>query len=131
MSYLGCAKMRGQALGNAAAILPDAAAADEIGGGLVAENGLRGSWNSRHRRYVLMLVGPSCREANVAQQCVTPMWHSGPCGSGFAMRKHWRSSAISTSWQVCACIGIGGAEEDRTPDLCSAIAALSQLSYGP
>jgi YggT family protein len=25
----------------------------------------------------------------------------------------------------------GGAEEDRTPDLCSAIAALSQLSYGP
>jgi hypothetical protein len=26
---------------------------------------------------------------------------------------------------------IGGAEEDRTPDLCSAIAALSQLSYGP
>ncbi len=26
---------------------------------------------------------------------------------------------------------VGGAEEDRTPDLCSAIAALSQLSYGP
>jgi hypothetical protein len=26
---------------------------------------------------------------------------------------------------------IGGAEEDRTPDLRSAIAALSQLSYGP
>lgn len=26
---------------------------------------------------------------------------------------------------------IGGAEEDRTPDLSSAIAALSQLSYGP
>ena len=26
---------------------------------------------------------------------------------------------------------LGGAEEDRTPDLCSAIAALSQLSYGP
>ena len=26
---------------------------------------------------------------------------------------------------------IGGAEEDRTPDLCSAIAALSHLSYGP
>ncbi len=25
----------------------------------------------------------------------------------------------------------GGAEGDRTPDLCSAIAALSQLSYGP
>ena len=25
----------------------------------------------------------------------------------------------------------GGAEEDRTPDLCSAIAALSHLSYGP
>ena len=24
-----------------------------------------------------------------------------------------------------------GAEGDRTPDLCSAIAALSQLSYGP
>ncbi len=26
---------------------------------------------------------------------------------------------------------IGGAEEDRTPDLCIANAALSQLSYGP
>jgi hypothetical protein len=26
---------------------------------------------------------------------------------------------------------VGGAEEDRTPDLCSAIAALSHLSYGP
>ena len=25
----------------------------------------------------------------------------------------------------------GGAEGSRTPDLCSAIAALSQLSYGP
>ena len=25
----------------------------------------------------------------------------------------------------------GGAEEDRTPDLCIANAALSQLSYGP
>ena len=25
----------------------------------------------------------------------------------------------------------GGAEEDRTPDLCSAIAALSHLSYSP
>ena len=25
----------------------------------------------------------------------------------------------------------GGAGEDRTPDLCSASAALSQLSYGP
>ena len=27
--------------------------------------------------------------------------------------------------------GIGGAEEDRTPDLCIANAALSQLSYSP
>ena len=27
--------------------------------------------------------------------------------------------------------GRGGAEEDRTPDLCSAIAALSHLSYSP
>ena len=26
---------------------------------------------------------------------------------------------------------IGGDEGDRTPDLCNAIAALSQLSYGP
>jgi hypothetical protein len=26
---------------------------------------------------------------------------------------------------------IGGAEGNRTPDLCSAIAALSHLSYGP
>src|SRR6185295_16305122 len=28
-------------------------------------------------------------------------------------------------------MGIGGAEGNRTPDLCSAIAALSHLSYGP
>ena len=28
-------------------------------------------------------------------------------------------------------IGNGGAEGDRTTDLCNAIAALSQLSYGP
>lgn len=27
--------------------------------------------------------------------------------------------------------GRGGAEGNRTPDLCSAIAALSHLSYGP
>ena len=27
--------------------------------------------------------------------------------------------------------GVGGAEGNRTPDLCSAIAALSHLSYGP
>ena len=26
---------------------------------------------------------------------------------------------------------VGGAEGNRTPDLCSAIAALSHLSYGP
>jgi hypothetical protein len=31
---------------------------------------------------------------------------------------------------VC-CVSISGAEGNRTPDLCSAIAALSQLSYGP
>ncbi len=28
-------------------------------------------------------------------------------------------------------MGIGGAEGNRTPDLCSAIAALSHLSYSP
>ena len=28
-------------------------------------------------------------------------------------------------------VAISGAEGSRTPDLCSAIAALSQLSYGP
>ena len=28
-------------------------------------------------------------------------------------------------------MGSGGAVGDRTPDLCNAIAALSQLSYGP
>lgn len=27
--------------------------------------------------------------------------------------------------------GVGGAEGNRTPDLCSAIAALSHLSYSP
>ena len=30
-----------------------------------------------------------------------------------------------------SCERVGGAEGDRTPDLCSAIAALSQLSYSP
>ena len=29
------------------------------------------------------------------------------------------------------CLNASGAEGDRTPDLCSAIAALSQLSYSP
>jgi hypothetical protein len=30
--------------------------------------------------------------------------------------------------QICS---VGGAKEDRTPDLYNAIVALSQLSYGP
>ena len=33
--------------------------------------------------------------------------------------------------RACRERGNGGAEGNRTPDLCSAIAALSHLSYGP
>ena len=33
--------------------------------------------------------------------------------------------------KTSAARAIGGAEGSRTPDLCSAIAALSQLSYSP
>jgi hypothetical protein len=36
-------------------------------------------------------------------------------------------SALPARWNL----GNGGAEGNRTPDLCSAIAALSHLSYGP
>ena len=38
----------------------------------------------------------------------------------------YESSALPLSYS-----GAHGAEGNRTPDLCSAIAALSQLSYGP
>jgi hypothetical protein len=39
---------------------------------------------------------------------------------------------IERLWQVFVLEGkIGGAEEDRTPDLRIANATLSQLSYGP
>ena len=36
-----------------------------------------------------------------------------------------------SQWSAVAELGIGGAEEDRTPDLLRARQALSQLSYGP
>lgn len=47
-----------------------------------------------------------------------------------------RWTVDKTVWSGCianhvARDGNGGAEGDRTPDLCNAIAALSQLSYGP
>ncbi len=71
-------QMLHKALRNAAAILPHASTANEIGGGLIAERGVCTMWRLLHRRHVLTLVGPSCRKANVAQQCGTPMWHSGP-----------------------------------------------------
>ncbi len=38
--------------------------------------------------------------------------------------------ALALVWRLRAG-NIGGAEGNRTPDLCSAIAALSHLSYGP
>src|SRR5215510_13226623 len=42
--------------------------------------------------------------------------------------------ALGTTCHPCLRVGhrrVGGAEGNRTPDLCSAIAALSHLSYGP
>tara|TARA_X000001036_G_C20462962_1_gene718233 strand:+ start:434 stop:589 length:156 start_codon:yes stop_codon:yes gene_type:complete len=39
--------------------------------------------------------------------------------------------SIAFKMQHSTCPLNGGAGEDRTPDLCSASAALSQLSYGP
>ena len=51
------------------------------------------------------------------------------CLSQNTRRLLWKSSFA----QQCGGVPglVGGAEEDRTPDLCSAIAALSHLSYGP
>ncbi len=49
-------------------------------------------------------------------QCDTSIGGFGPLGDQFSAR-----------FQLI----VGGAEGDRTPDLCNAIAALSQLSYGP
>ncbi len=61
-------------------------------------------------------------------------------------RRHWNSPSyrtaagnISIRWRACCkrkdyankISSQNGAEGDRTPDLCSAIAALSQLSYSP
>ena len=53
-------------------------------------------------------------------------------------RCHWNSPSYRAAagnvqvGQNCAnVIGANGAEGSRTPDLCSAIAALSQLSYSP
>src|SRR5689334_24281669 len=68
--------------------------------------------------------------------------------SGCHARRHWNSPSyrtaagnISIRWRLlglnkgkdCAnqISSQNGAEGDRTPDLCSAIAALSQLSYSP
>src|SRR3546814_4492224 len=60
-------------------------------------------------------------------------WSSDVCSSDLWDRNE---GPISTDFskgrenQETLCL-IGGAEGDRTPDLCNAIAALSQLSYGP
>ena len=44
----------------------------------------------------------------------------------------WASGkAIDRTAYIDYIVKVGGAEEDRTPDLCIANAALSQLSYGP
>ena len=56
-------------------------------------------------------------------------------------RRHWNSTSYRSAAGIY-CLGEkytnfrlkcywSGAEGDRTPDLCSAIAALSQLSYSP
>jgi hypothetical protein len=41
------------------------------------------------------------------------------------------STDSSVDWDRQVPENVGGAEGNRTPDLCSAIAALSHLSYGP
>ena len=52
-------------------------------------------------------------------------------------RRHWNSPSYRTAagkttvGEIDANTKLDGAEGDRTPDLCSAIAALSQLSYSP
>ena len=68
------------------------------------------------------------------------------CGSCAALtchaRRHWNSTSYRTAAGSYSCllilpirlerrISLHGAEGNRTPDLCSAIAALSQLSYSP
>ena len=57
---------------------------------------------------------------------------SASCEPGFPMcraHRHWNSTSYRTAAGSTG--KIYGAEGSRTPDLCSAIAALSQLSYSP
>src|ERR671916_94829 len=63
-----------------------------------------------------------------------------PCGRSVGhAHRHWNSTSYrtvaGTSWRAKFVpvheLAMYGAEGDRTPDLCSAIAALSQLSYSP
>ena len=55
---------------------------------------------------ILTPVGPRCRASNVAQQCVTPMWHTGPvaravrCGKLRVFQRDQRASisAARANW---------------------------------
>jgi hypothetical protein len=55
--------------------------------------------------------------------------HDDPCQFKTVTKKPAAPSGVAGSFGPAE--RVGGAEGDRTPDLCNAIAALSQLSYGP
>ena len=59
----------------------------------------------------------------------------GPKGPRLSCPSWARTRTLLIQSQACCQLHHGakksGAEGDRTPDLCSAIAALSQLSYSP
>jgi hypothetical protein len=54
-----------------------------------------------------------------------------PAGHSPGIPRHVGISGKKKGLETIQALGIGGPEEDRTPDLCIANAALSQLSYRP
>jgi hypothetical protein len=91
-----------QVFGDAAAVLPDAATADEIGGGLVAEAGLGRSLRDLHRGRILSLG----RTVVPRSECGTAM-----CHTNVAQRPGWiglkRAATLDISSDIKQLAGLG------------------------
>ena len=70
------------------------------------------------------------REASAGPKAPTSQgWRSQ--GQARKPRQHWGNGQKKSQPMRVGILGIGGEEEDRTPDLVIANDALSQLSYPP
>ncbi len=101
----------------------------------VAERGEAASSALPHcRAVVARTISATFGRLCLSQQVIKLLPQTRPSIASIMVESHGEQHNPEMEWpweEAVVSARVGGAEGNRTPDLCSAIAALSHLSYGP